>query len=406
MTNLKNTKAEKYKLLVRKRKIKLVIVSANQLYANGALNRLVNNYLISISDNKEFEVKLLAEECKGFIYRTLKKNVIILNYYTRPGRLRNISICVNIFLRLLFSKPPDIIHLHQLGIEILPLLIYCKIFKSKLVITNHFSSFKGQYRGEYYEYLVQYDVITKLLFINSNNYLNQYKNVTFICLSKEIVKDLQDVGFPTLNYAHIPNGIEITNEESIKQNNGDISIIWVGRYDAAKNLNLLFRVASILKKKNIEFTINVFGVNEKELDSQDMTLYETVLDFVFLKGFSDDLLYEIRKSNLGLVTSLSEAMSISMLEMLSCGLPIITTPVSGMKEVIGENYCGKICNSNEAEEIAEEIMKLMGNKEEYEKMSSNAINTIKTKYTIENSINKHLELYRKLIGNKITICAE
>ena len=369
------------------------------MYADGAVNRLVDYYFDYLNKSSEFDAYILAEKYQNTVNRKNQNHKGFIEYKCRPGRLRNYSIIVSIFLKLLFTKRPDIIHLHQLGIELIPLILYSKLFKVKLIITNHITSFEGEYRNKYYEYKVPYDIITKSLFIRKNNYLKHYKNVVFIGTSKESIEELKLKGFSFRNYEYIPNGVQaIEKVEKSYIDKVKTNIIWVGRYDVQKNLTLLLEVALKLKELNVNFSINVYGLLEKNLDDYDRKLYSGISDYVKLNGYSENLNEEIRKSDIGLFTSLFEAMSLAMLDMLNNGVPVVSTPVSGMREVLEEYNCGIVCNSFDPEEIAAALLKLILDRDVYLIKSANARNAIKNKFNIKDNIVKHIQLYKKLIN--------
>lgn len=82
-------------------------------------------------------------------------------------------------------------------------------------------------------------------------------------------------------------------------------------------------------------------------------------------------------------TSASEGFPKVVIEALACGLPVITTRVSVLPKLIGDEGGGILLDSPTSENLAEAVSDLCGNVEFYEKMSARAIGTARN-YSLEN----------------------
>jgi len=87
-------------------------------------------------------------------------------------------------------------------------------------------------------------------------------------------------------------------------------------------------------------------ISDLELDSQ-----------VFITGFvgKEDVVGYLNLAHLYLVGSISEGWSIAMLEALSCGLPIVSTEVSGARELIQNGKNGFVCSARNVEHFSQAI---------------------------------------------------
>ena len=68
--------------------------------------------------------------------------------------------------------------------------------------------------------------------------------------------------------------------------------------------------------------------------------------------------------------SMQEGMSNAMLEAMASGLPIITTKCEGVEELISDN--GIVVGTDSAESLAEAIIKLADNRQQYKMMCAAA----------------------------------
>jgi hypothetical protein len=100
------------------------------------------------------------------------------------------------------------------------------------------------------------------------------------------------------------------------------------------------------------------------------------------------------------IPSLMEAVSLSALEAMATGTPVISTNVGGMSELIKNEVNGILINPKSPEEIYKAIMKLKNNHELYSLISENSLETAK-KFSWNSIANKISELYQMLLKNQI-----
>ena len=101
-----------------------------------------------------------------------------------------------------------------------------------------------------------------------------------------------------------------------------------------------------------------------------------------------------------LITSFSECMSLAMLEALSFGIPVISTPVSGAREVLEDNDCGIVVNTFSPNILANTVIELIKNEAMVNRLRMNALKVIKNKYNEENMVANHFKMYKSIITKK------
>lgn len=122
----------------------------------------------------------------------------------------------------------------------------------------------------------------------------------------------------------------------------EINIIYVGPLIKSKGIDKLLEIL-FKDKKSVEimfkYNLSIFGKNvdpnillryEKEIKKNDIKYYGEVSH--------KKLLYNLEKSDLLILPSLSEGMPYVVLESILLNTPVICTKVGYIKEVIGENY--------------------------------------------------------------------
>ena len=97
-------------------------------------------------------------------------------------------------------------------------------------------------------------------------------------------------------------------------------------------------------------------------------------------------------SDVGIIPSLVEGMSLNSIELISCGIPILATNVGGLPEVIINNQNGWLVPPKDCNSLAKEITKIVNNWPE----SKLEIETeeFRKKYSWESIAKKTIEIYK------------
>ena len=114
---------------------------------------------------------------------------------------------------------------------------------------------------------------------------------------------------------------------------------------------------------------------------------------VFFKGIIKDIL-EIKKlADLVLIPSKDESFGLSALESMSLGIPVIARAVGGLKEIIINNENGFLFENSNLSQAVEIGIKVLNDKELYQKISENAMKTVKDKFSMTNIIREYEKIY-------------
>ncbi|MCB9201619.1 MAG: glycosyltransferase family 4 protein [Flavobacteriales bacterium] len=188
---------------------------------------------------------------------------------------------------------------------------------------------------------------------------------------------------------------EIENQ-SFKIKPSDFKLCIVSRQVKEKGTDLVIKSLSILYKTGIDIKLNVVGEGPYLEYLKKLTNDFKINHLVKFYGkLNHEGVMEILSDShiFCYPTSASEGFPKVILEAMSQGLAIITTPVSVLESLITENESGIILYDSSPENIANTIKKLISDKSTFDKICYNARNASK-KYTLENwviEIRNHLE---------------
>lgn len=209
-----------------------------------------------------------------------------------------------------------------------------------------------------------------------------------------------------LNSIIIPETGCFIDDNSIKRNkeekvDDDFRLLWVGKFDFRKQLNIALATMSKLKdKSNIKLIICGSGSDNQISYYKQMAINLGIEDNVVWKGNIENskVKEEMRKSDIFFFTSVSEDTSTVVLEAVSCGLPVLCFDTCGMGYVINESVGQKVPLTNprqSADEFAEKINYLYNNREYLQKLSDGCKQRQK-ELSWDNKAKQMVELYNKV----------
>lgn len=213
-----------------------------------------------------------------------------------------------------------------------------------------------------------------------------------------------------LNSIIIPETGCFIDDNSIKRNkeekvDDDFRLLWVGKFDFRKQLNIALATMSKLKdKSNIKLIICGSGSDDQISYYKQMAINLGIDDNVVWKGNIENskVKEEMHKSDIFFFTSVSEDTSTVVLEAVSCELPVLCFDTCGMGYVINELVGQKVPLTNprqSAYDFAEKINYLYNNREYLQKLSDGCKQRQK-ELSWDNKAKQMVELYNKVINNQ------
>jgi len=153
--------------------------------------------------------------------------------------------------------------------------------------------------------------------------------------------------------------------------------VTIANINPTKGLEKFLEMAAILNKKvenSLEFRIvgSVYDSQMKYYEKLKNLKKKLELNNVVFVGKINDPRNELVKSDFYVCTSLKEASPTSVWEALAMGIPTVTTNVGEVDYIIENDVSGIVCETNDAQELAEKIVYLLLNREIAEEMGKQA----------------------------------
>jgi len=173
----------------------------------------------------------------------------------------------------------------------------------------------------------------------------------------------------------------------------------VTRLKWQKGVDCFLKAMKILipRCSNIMGVIVGEGPDEKEFRrmAKDLDLG----DRLKFTGSVHDITKVVPGFDAAVLPSLFEGLSITLLEYMAGGLPIIASDIPNNREVVGDNEAGMLFKVGDEQALAETILRLYEQPEMRQKLASEAKKRYRERFTVEAMVNKYSQLYVELAGS-------
>ncbi len=197
------------------------------------------------------------------------------------------------------------------------------------------------------------------------------------------------------------NGTELRNSEGLT---GLFPVvISVAHLRRVKGIDILLNAAVRVCREFPNATFLVVGkVVEPEYarELQEQTQALGLTDRVRFLGGRSDVFSLLKMSDIFCLPSRSEGFSNALLEAMACGLPCVATRVGGNAEGIQEGGNGFLVDNQDAELIADRILRLARNPDSARQMGTVGREIVQNKFTIEAQTEQLIHLYQSLLEGK------
>jgi glycosyltransferase involved in cell wall biosynthesis len=172
-----------------------------------------------------------------------------------------------------------------------------------------------------------------------------------------------------LNY----DGVNLNEINKSKPTKEKFDLIFVGRLNHQKNVSLLIKTTSLLKKQFPKIKVCIIGDGPERKELKSLTEKLNLTKNIFFKGFienKEEVYGHMKSSKIFVLSSVLEGFGIVVVEANACGLPVIVidNKWNASKELIQENKNGLISKNN-PQDLKKQITLLLENKNLRDKMN-------------------------------------
>ena len=320
-----------------------------------------------------------------------KKNIDVVHIKIERGSLNFRKSFRTIFkLIKIFKKVnPDIVH--NFGLR---QIVHGNISAKIAGVKKTFNSIIGL--GSVF---ISGNLLLKFLIINLLRLTLIFKN------SKVLVQNKDDYIFfrkkiwikKSKLHFNTTSGIDLKKYNCLKEPKGKIIFLFASRILKDKGILELIDASIKLRKISKKFELLIAGKIDTENPSSisyDKVKSWEALGFLKYLGHVDNMHELYKKTHVAILPSYREGLPKGLLEASAFGKPIITTDVTGCRDVVVNGKNGILVKPKNSDELFFAMKKMLENKKIRLAMGKEGRNLIKKNFHIDNTVNDLNKLYK------------
>jgi glycosyltransferase involved in cell wall biosynthesis len=200
---------------------------------------------------------------------------------------------------------------------------------------------------------------------------------------------------PGLEIGRLPNKKE--SQESYGISTVTLQCAFIGRVTQIKRPDRFLNVVAEIKRRGVELEFFVAGDGELLDSCQERIVGENLP--VKVLGWQSNIEKVLSAAGLVVLTSDNEGTPLSLIQAGMAGLPVVTTRVGSVPEVVVDGTTG-IITSVDIREIADALEKLANSSDLRGQMGAAAKEFTLANFGVKRLVHDHEELYKKLNANR------
>ena len=226
-----------------------------------------------------------------------------------------------------------------------------------------------------------------------------------LAVGDKVRQDLLAVGVGKLEkFGLMPPGLEIgklpkkrDSQEFYGFSKQTVKCAFIGRVTQIKRPDRFLDVVSEIKKRGVDIEFFVAGDGELLQNCRQRVKRESLP--VKILGWQSNIEQVLSAADVVILTSDNEGTPLSLIQAGMAGLPVVTTRVGSVPEVVLEGVTGFITNLD-VQEIADALEKLANSPDLRARMGASAREFTLSNFGVKRLADDHEVLYKKLIANR------
>jgi sugar transferase (PEP-CTERM/EpsH1 system associated) len=366
------------------KKTKPIIAHLIYRFDIGGLERVMVN-CINAMKNEEYQHVVIALTDVTDFSKHLNHSVDVYQLNKQSGK--DLMSHWRLF-KLLRKVKPDLLHTYNLAtIEYHPISIFAGV-------KAHIHAEHGRDNADPKGLNKKHNLLRQLLspFINY-----------FVPVSLDLFDWLKKVvNIKANKLVLIRNGININEFNRQRESDDIIKFIHVARLDLVKDqAGLISAFAHLVKKnnlnkKNVQLTIVGDGVELSRLNVLANEL--NIANYIEFTGARSDIANLLSNADVFVLSSIAEGIPMTVLEGMASSLPVISTNVGGLPELITNNINGYLVDKQNIEQLSLAMENYIKHPELIIRHGKQARCFIEDNFSEQNMVDQYLTLYKKSLG--------
>lgn len=362
-----------------KKKIMYAILSLNY----GGAEKMVVNTVKQLDKNTYHPIVACLDEKGEFAYELESLGIDVIVFNRKPG------LDFGLFFRIatfIINNNIDLIHTHNIEASFYAGTA-AKLVRRPVVHTQHDPQLTFSLKKKIKVFLTSLGA-KKIVAVSKDIesvYRNSFriKNNQLLTILNGIDTSLEPEGSVTQK---LKNNCNI--------NPTDLVVGTVARFAEVKDLFTLIDSFIRVYEKRKDVHLLMVGDGPLDQELKDYASKSIVSQMIHFLGYRNDVINVLGTFDIFVNCSLSEGLSMTILEAMACHLPIVATAVGGNKELVRNNINGFLVPAKAPDTLANSILDAIPLSERFGDMS---YKIVKEKYSLSGMVKNYESIYREIL---------
>lgn len=313
------------------------------------------------------------------------------------GRLGLLNLkVINQLRKDILKCKPDIVHIGGLQLAGFHFALACKLAKvSNTIVAVHGSSSEALYFSNLKKRILNMLEAITLRITSASYGVSEYVANWNIIYRNSKKRYGCIYNLPPLLVEDNKSILSIREELGIDED--EIVITSTGRITQEKGFDILAEtIRKLHSTKKIRYII--VGNGEYFKTMQEELSKEIEAKTVFLLGYRNDIDRILSGSDIFVLCTLHETLSISLLEAAKHGLPLVATDVGGIPEIVKHEFNGLLTEKDSSNSVGIALNDLIEDEEKRRRLGVNAMKHIEDLFSSEDILGRIHNMYRGIIN--------
>jgi glycosyltransferase involved in cell wall biosynthesis len=315
-----------------------------------------------------------------------------------PGKIGSAAFLVSGLLQILRTKTPAVYHAHDIGTAGLIAGIAKMICGGKSVVKMRTGA--DVYRRRWDSPLTRW-LWRAMLGVHD----------AIVVVNGELEDLLKEYGIDTGRIARIPNGIDVSRFEPVcapgkvqaRRSLGlpleRTLVLYTGRLNHVKGVDILLEAWGRTPiRVNGGALLVIVGDGPEKEKLKAMAVANRIVDKVVFIGEKQDILGFYQACDVFVLPSRTEGLSNSLLEAMSCGLPVIASRVGGAKDMVSAPEGGLLFPPEDSVSLADCLARYLEDPTAREVAGAAGRSRVRTEAALEEVVSRYERLYGSLLS--------
>lgn len=228
-----------------------------------------------------------------------------------------------------------------------------------------------------------------------------------ICNSPSVLEHLASAArMPRSRLRLIHGGVDVdsialalpASRQELGIPDGDPLLLWVGRLDPIKGLDVLVEAAVRINKK-LPVRLAIVGDGTYRDELRHIVARSGIADRIHMLGARSDVPRLLKAADVFVFPSRTEGLPNSLLEAMAAALPIITTDAPGCRDLIDHESTGLLVPVDQADTLAVAIVRVLEDRELGLRLGRTAAQRVARNFPLEKCFESYRAAFRETLSD-------